>query len=295
MLQSLPGEVVGLVATYHYASVALDEGGPGVCLLRGAAAWRVVSRAWRNAIDAWIYAVRCRADKVASLEAFPALRVVLTSCDLPLDEAMLASRLDVWLECAKWPRVGPSRHGLFGASRSPGSLCALELSGQDIDDASLSVVCERCHSLRALRVESCQSLERPRLSAARSLRVLRVEGSFRLDFQLLLDLGLHDVDVLHRPLAPTDAVQVVILNGRHAGRWVTASVIQPVAAYRYDIFVQRTHLYDHAIGFSNHRAHNIHRLHLRRRPDRDRLEDHLEDHHEDPAFALAALGAAPDG
>ncbi len=63
-------------------------------------------------------------------------------------------------------------------------------------------------------------------------------------------------------LALSSALQVVILQGQHQGRWVDCRMLR-LAGGRYDVLVQPTTDYDHAVGFSNREARRISREFLR--------------------------------
>jgi len=248
-----------------------------------AKALRCASQALRRLVSerfAWLHTTSL--ERAAGLErSFPNLRVAHVLLGTPLDErarAQLSKQgeknlfAEVSLRASPWvePR-NPLTHPLLGprdASRSLTRLCALDVSGAlSLGDATLTAALRGCPFLRELRCTHCPQLVAPQFDLATHLERLDVDACYRLDLDPLERFAAErssvSVDVLRDSLRVHDVVEVVILSGRHAGRWVACSVVRVAPKRRYDVLVHPTDLYDHAVGFSGSCAYNVRRTHLR--------------------------------
>lgn len=165
-------------------------------------------------------------------------------------------------------------------------------------DKEVDLAVSQSPNLREIYLHNCPGVSNPsslaetfgastanRLISQKTKCWLGLDGCWGMDRNLLG--ALHErtmdksdpleVDLYQRRgnlrLASKTAVQVVILTGRHQGTWVDAHVKDVQPAYNsmtnieglpcYTIFVEETHEYDNAVGFSGRCAFDIQRHYLR--------------------------------
>mmetsp|Transcript_19594 Transcript_19594/g.62968 ORF Transcript_19594/g.62968 Transcript_19594/m.62968 type:complete len:362 (+) Transcript_19594:69-1154(+) len=204
---------------------------------------------------------------------FSKLRVVHVAVGTPVvdrdDDVFLREHPDYELSLRVSPWLKPANplsHPLSLDRRGETflRLCALDVSNaEQLDDPALSATLATCPNLRELRATDCPNIVEPKFQN-KALRVLDVDGSYRL--KNLRDLPHVDVDIFASSFRKDDVVDVVVLSGRHRGRWVACSVLEVVGLdddATYDVLVHPTHDCDRAVGFAGRCARNIKRRHLR--------------------------------
>ncbi len=167
---------------------------------------------------------------------------------------------------------------------SPSMLCTLDLSNTAIRDEDLICALQFVTKLKNLNLRNCVHLRHPELLSTFNAEVLQLDGSWRIDEDMIETLlrrhkqeggdpqSQMSVDICET-LKAGDLVQVVILSREFEGEWVDAILLDGVSSsLEYNIYVNETTQYLNAVGFSGRPALNVHRKHLRYRPRQNGTE-----------------------